>query len=100
MTYHMSQVALIGHIRRLHLTGRQLLVGWEVYGCGTYNVRGYPLAENPNDVDQIGCGVLNRAVDIYLNEWVYIRCPCLRFIRSQPTALPSQPFHMTQPNLR
>ena len=36
--------------------------------------------------NRILCYTLNRAVDVYFLGWVYIRCPCPRFVHSQPPA--------------
>lgn len=45
-------------------------------------------------------GVLDRAVDIYLNGWVRVLCQRSRSIYSQLTTHLTQHFHTTQQNFR
>ena len=66
------QVALIGRGHRLDPDNRSLSISWEVVGCGAYKLTTYPL--EGGILEDAGCDALDRAADVYLNAWVYIRC--------------------------
>ena len=72
LTDDASQIALLGHSYHLDTDNQTLSIEWEVLGCGTYGVTGPfpgPVGEILRDM---GCGILNRRVDVYFNGWVYI----------------------------
>lgn len=61
---------LIGHGYRVDLDSKKLSVEWGVVGCGTYKLPGY---SSPSiEFLSAGCDCLDRAVDVYFNEWVYV----------------------------
>jgi len=76
LTDDVSQIALVGHCISFDETYRGLVIQWEILGCGTYRTTTYPPATET--LEAVGCDSLDRAVDVYLDRWVYIRCRCLR----------------------
>lgn len=58
---HASQIALIGHSYPFDETSQQLLISWEVLGCGAYRLSTHP---SPTNME---CGSLDRAADIHFN---------------------------------
>lgn len=63
------QVAILGSVTGLGEfdTKGQLSATWLVYGCGEYG----PIAVGENFTTY---GPVNRAVDVYLDEWVKFAC--------------------------
>lgn len=66
---------MIGHSYRLDLDRQALSIHWEIVGCGTYRL---PTYNSPKDFYLPRYGVSNRAVDVYLNEWVIAQSRNLR----------------------
>jgi len=56
-------IALVGHTYRLDTDSFSASIKWEIMGCGTYQL------PTPSTIFNLpGCGILDRAVDIYLNR--------------------------------
>ena len=72
-TETLCQIAVIGHSYRLDLDRQALSVQWEIVGCGAYRL---PTYNSPRDYySSSRYGASNRAVDVYLNEWVIAHSP-------------------------
>ena len=71
-TDDVSKIALIGHSYQLDTTAQILSIEWEILGCGAYRLTTYPPSEGT--LRTVGCDALDRAVDVYFNAWVYVRC--------------------------
>ena len=72
LTDYVSQVALVGTGYQFDATSQTMTIQWEILGCGAYKLTTYPL--RGGILDAVGCDALDRAVDVYLSKWVYIRC--------------------------
>ena len=90
-----SQVAILGSAFRFDLPATQKIsVRWFVVGCGEYAlgpVKGTPDEFQPPD----------RAVDVYLEEWVQIQLFLYRELLSDElSAHITQPIRMIRPTSR
>lgn len=74
-TYYISQIAIVGSGYQIDTTSKTLSITWKVFGCGTYML---PPSTDPDAPHDPRCGACNRAMDIYINEWVYVGCQCPR----------------------
>ena len=72
LTNDVSQIALLGHSYHLDIDSQTLSIEWEVLGCGTYGIPpGLPGAVG-EILEDVGCGILDRQVDVYFDGWVHI----------------------------
>ena len=76
LTDYVSQVVLFGAGYGFDATGQTMSIRWQIMGCGTYNIAAYPVTDGITY--DVGCDALDRAADVYLNRWAYIRCRLLR----------------------
>jgi len=77
LTDDVSQIALVGRSPDFDEAIQVLTIQWEILGCGAYRLPTYPPVRQI--LETVGCGSLDRAVDVHFNQWVYIRCRCPRF---------------------
>lgn len=69
-TIVLEQVSILGEALQLDLNARILSISWKVVGCGMETTSGNPFL---GDVRlPARCGPFDRALDIYLNEYVQV----------------------------
>jgi len=67
LTNHVSQIVLAGYGVNFDGANQKVEIAWEILGCGAYRLPTYPLPAARILKADVGCGSLNREIDIHFN---------------------------------